>query len=273
MYNAEKYIEETIQSIFNQDEHGLSYEIIIVDDLSKDNSKEIVRNIKSSKIKLIELNKNEGSANARNIGIQSAKGKWIQFVDCDDKICNDLYKKFQNSQKPEINCYVFSALFVYADYTVKRTIIDVKDKSAFGYFYTIWNKFIKRDICMEFKNVSRQNEDVCFVFDMMNEKDLKISLIEDAYYIYNCKNAQSKMSNFNIKEYLNMFNYIYDRIDSSDKLTKMFFLESFVGIVFSKGMPLGMSLKVAIKTTFKLYNYLPSVYFKGIRNAIKNTRI
>lgn len=271
MYNSAKFIENTISSIVSQEEHGLNYEIIVVDDVSKDDSREVVKNLKNEKIKLIELERNGGTANARNTGIRLAQGEWIQFVDSDDRICNDLYKKFEKSKKPGINCYLFSLIIENHDNTLKRTITEVKDKRAFGYFYAVWNMFIKKEICIEFKHVSRQNEDVCFVFDMMNEKELNISLIEDAYYILNRKNEQSKMANFNKSEYRKMYSYVYDQIDKSDKTTKMFMLETFVGILFSKEIPLVLSLPIAIKTLTRLFMYLPAVYSNGIRNCVKNT--
>src|ERR1017187_5390448 len=125
MYNSEKYIESTISSILSQEKHGMNYEIIIVDDVSTDNSRAIVKNIKNERIRLIELKKNKGSANARNTGIKSAKGEWIQFIDSDDRICNNLYKKFENSLKPEFNCYLFSLINEYNDFIIKQTILDV----------------------------------------------------------------------------------------------------------------------------------------------------
>ena len=259
MYNSEKYIEKTIFSILSQEEHGLNYEIIIVDDVSKDNSCEIVKNLKNDKIKLIELKQNRGTANARNEGIKLARGEWIQFVDSDDRICNDLYKKFELSRKPDINCYLFSVIFEYKYNIIKKTITYIYDKRAFGYFGVIWNKFIKRDICMEFKK-DYSFEDACFIIDMMIEKDLKISLIDNAYYLYNCNNDQSKMANFNKKEYKNMFDYTYSQIDKCDDLTKLFILDKFVGILFANTRPFFMSLYFAIKTAFKLFKYVPGLF-------------
>ena len=273
MYNAELFIENTIKSILNQKAHGLELEIIIVDDVSNDGSCDVVRKLQTEKIKLIELDVNGGSAHARNIGLRNAQGKWIQFIDSDDTICNNLYKTFNDAQQEGMNCYVFSLLIEYPGYSLMRSITTVKDKRAFGYFYAVWNLFIKRELCIEFKQVSRQNEDVCFVFDMLIEKELKIALLEDVYYILNRKNDQSKMANFKKHEYLQMYNYVNSQIHKGDKLTKMFFLESFVGIVFSKELPLSMSLPIAIKTLLKFFRYVPAVYLNGIRNCIQNTSI
>ena len=87
MYNSEQYIEHAIASIVNQERHGLNIEIIVVDDVSKDSSRELVRIMKDERIRLIELEKNGGTANARNTGIRLARGQWIQFMDSDDRIC------------------------------------------------------------------------------------------------------------------------------------------------------------------------------------------
>jgi len=60
--------------------------MIIVDDLSTDNSREIVKNnaAQDNRIKLIELQKNQGAAVARNTGIENATGRYIAFIDSDD---------------------------------------------------------------------------------------------------------------------------------------------------------------------------------------------
>ena len=81
------------------------------------------------------------------------------------------------------------------------------------------------------------------------------------------------MAKFNKKEYIKMYSYIYNHIDKSDELTKMYILEVFVGILFSGKMPFFMSLKVATKTLFKLYRFIPRVYLNGIRNSVINTQI
>ena len=74
VYNASKYIEETIKSIENQTYQN--YEAIFIDDGSSDNSVEIIEKHKSqnSKIKIIK-NSHQGVSKARNIGIKNAKGK------------------------------------------------------------------------------------------------------------------------------------------------------------------------------------------------------
>lgn len=83
-YNCEKTIIETIDSVLAQTYDN--WEMIIVNDCSKDNTVKIVEEYvnKDKRIRLINLDKNSGSAVARNTGIESAKGRFIAILDSDD---------------------------------------------------------------------------------------------------------------------------------------------------------------------------------------------
>ncbi len=82
LYNKEKQISATLQSVFLQTYQD--YEIIIVDDGSTDQSAEIVKKINDQRIKLIHQ-KNSGVSAARNRGVKSARGEWLAFLDADDE--------------------------------------------------------------------------------------------------------------------------------------------------------------------------------------------
>lgn len=85
LYNKSKYISSTLDSIKKQ--KFRNFEVIIVNDGSTDNSLEIVReNVKDDIRFLIVDIQNSGVSNARNIGMEYAKGEWIQFLDGDDLI-------------------------------------------------------------------------------------------------------------------------------------------------------------------------------------------
>ncbi len=84
LYNAEKYIEETMQSILNQTYQNI--EIIVVDDGSKDQSPTIVKELQRKhpeKVRYIHQ-KNQGVSVARNTGIEHANGEYVAFLDSDD---------------------------------------------------------------------------------------------------------------------------------------------------------------------------------------------
>lgn len=81
-YNTGKFIGETINSVIDQT--YINWELIIVDDCSSDNTDEIVKNIKDSRIVYLKNEKNMGAAVSRNRALREAKGKWIAFLDSDD---------------------------------------------------------------------------------------------------------------------------------------------------------------------------------------------
>ena len=82
VYNSEKYIQETIETIKNQTYKN--WEAIFIDDNSTDKSASIIKKSLQYNIKLIELKENSGPSIARNKGIEIAKGKYIVFLDADD---------------------------------------------------------------------------------------------------------------------------------------------------------------------------------------------
>ena len=84
LYNAEKYISETIKSAQEQSYKNL--EIIIIDDCSTDNSYHICESfaLNDQRIKLLKNESNIGVSKTRNKGLQIASGEWIAFLDADD---------------------------------------------------------------------------------------------------------------------------------------------------------------------------------------------
>lgn len=82
VYNVGNYLIRCVESLVSSS----NIEILLIDDCSTDNSKEIAIHLekKYSFVKLIALDKNQGVSNARNVGIKNAKGKYIMFSDADD---------------------------------------------------------------------------------------------------------------------------------------------------------------------------------------------
>ena len=80
-YNAAQYIKHSINSILNQT--FSDFEILIVDDGSTDNTKEIIQTIEDKRVQYIHQ-RNGGVSSARNTGIRNANGEYICFLDSDD---------------------------------------------------------------------------------------------------------------------------------------------------------------------------------------------
>lgn len=95
VYNVEKYINECVDSLISQTYQNI--EIILVDDGSKDRSGSICDDYASrdSRIKVIHK-ENEGLGFARNTGLKVAQGKFVTFIDSDDKADVDLIEKLVN---------------------------------------------------------------------------------------------------------------------------------------------------------------------------------
>lgn len=92
IYNIEKYLPRSIESILNQTYQNL--EVILVDDGSTDGSLEICEQYakKDARIKVLHKS-NGGAGGARNRGMELATGKYLTFVDGDDWIEKDMYEK------------------------------------------------------------------------------------------------------------------------------------------------------------------------------------
>ncbi len=91
VYNGAEFVGETIESILNQSYKNI--ELIIVDDASTDNSKEIILSYQDSRIKPIFLEKNRHVCNAGNIGFEAAVGKYIALCGHDDVWKKDKLEK------------------------------------------------------------------------------------------------------------------------------------------------------------------------------------
>ncbi|OLS38440.1 glycosyltransferase family 2 protein [Bacillus sp. MRMR6] len=85
IYNSEKYLDKTIESVLNQSYRDI--EVLLINDGSKDNSLFICEKYKAFDNRVrVYTHKNQGVSVTRNIGIEASKGKYIRFIDSDDII-------------------------------------------------------------------------------------------------------------------------------------------------------------------------------------------
>ena len=148
VYNVENYIEKCLDSAVNQTLEDI--EIIIVNDGSKDSSKQKIEKYlkKYQSIKYLEK-ENGGLSDARNYGMSYATGEYVAFLDSDDYVENTMYEEMYTLGKKE-NADMVECDFVweYPDkrredvgerYSSKKEMIEKGRVVA-------WNKLIKREI-------------------------------------------------------------------------------------------------------------------------------
>ncbi|GHT52294.1 hypothetical protein AGMMS49982_12120 [Bacteroidia bacterium] len=179
VYNVEKYLRECLESIVNQSYKNL--EIIVVDDGSPDNSREIYNEYAAhdSRIKIIKQ-KNGGLSAARNAGIRAATGDWIHFIDSDDYLPNlDYYEKMIDAATDADADVACSGLYKEAKPThsvrfkQRQVLTQIRDKftktRANRYLY-VWRYLIKKSILDDNKitfEVGRIMEDVMFTTQIL----------------------------------------------------------------------------------------------------------
>ena len=238
IYNKQNYISKVICSIQNQTFNDI--EIIFIDDLSTDNSTNIIKNFqqKDKRIILISHNENKGTLITRNDGALNAKGEYIMFIDPDDMIIENILNKTYYTAKSE-KCDIVqfesikltneSELRIWSNhYRNSSKIIQPKLSEIMFYLdgylkqnnYYIWGKLIDRKIFLK-------------AIKTINNYYLEqhMTLYEDGLILYALlKNAESYI-------YIKEAGYLYDlRIDGimyhrnskiqADKTAKDIFLIS-----------------------------------------------
>ena len=93
VYRSEKYLPACLDSVLKQDVHDL--EVICIDDASDDGCADILDSYaeKDKRIKVIHLPENRGQEHARNLGLNTASGEYVYFLDSDDEIVGSALKQ------------------------------------------------------------------------------------------------------------------------------------------------------------------------------------
>jgi teichuronic acid biosynthesis glycosyltransferase TuaG len=213
LYNADEFLEETIQAVFKQTYSN--FEIIAVNDGSKDNSLELLKELRKKDDRLCIIDKkNEGVSVARNIGIENAKGSLICFLDADDVwYSNKLSAQLQMLEKSDLgwcisNCDTISEKGLI----IERNISKAPSASPHFNELITWTSpsfvamsslMVKRDFLSDI----RYNPKISSPAD----KDFMIKLAKkgDAVYIseslWQYRILENSMSRNNIKVVKDMF--------------------------------------------------------------------
>ena len=230
VYKVEKYVEKCIQSVINQTYENL--QIILVDDGSPDNCWKICDEYakKDHRIEVIHKS-NGGLSDARNKGLEIAKGEYIGFVDSDDYIEADMYEVLYNLLK-QYNADVSICNF----YTVSQGKISIKnaengikeynrieilkeillDKNIQSY---AWNKLYKKELFDEIKYpIGKKYEDIGTTFFLLEKCNKVVVTGKSEYYYINRQDSiVNNVTESTITDYIELIIQRYDYIEENIK--------------------------------------------------------
>lgn len=230
VYKVEKYLEKCIQSVINQTYENL--QIILVDDGSPDNCGKICDEYakKDHRIEVIHKS-NGGLSDARNKGLEIAKGEYIGFVDSDDYIEADMYEVLYNLLK-QYNADVSICNF----YTVSQGKIAIKnadngikeynrieilkevllDNNIKSY---AWNKLYKKELFDEIKYpIGKKYEDIGTTFYLLEKCNKVVVTGKPEYYYINRQDSiVNNVTESTITDYIELIMQRYDYIEENIK--------------------------------------------------------
>lgn len=210
-YNASKYIENTLRSLQRQSFEN--FELIVVNDGSKDNTAEIISAIAAEdrRFRLISI-ENGGPANARNAAFSYVKPgtEYIMFMDADDEYKTDAIETAVNAAKSGADMVIFGFTIVNLDgttndYFESRMSLERKDFGASlaalykaNVLNQVWAKLFRANLILK-NGLSfpdyRWGEDRLFIYDCLEHAE-KIEILPDCNYLYLMHEGESLITKF-----------------------------------------------------------------------------
>lgn len=173
-YNCENWLERSLNSLINQTCDN--FEVIFIDDGSKDNSSETAKKILSKsniQYKIIKK-KNEGVSVARNVGIENSNGEILYFLDSDDYVedtlCETIIETVEKNDV-DIMFFKYKSKKKFADYDKYNVVMDSKtmliDLLYYKFMYHICAFAVKKSVVIKnnikFTEGARYGEDHEFI--------------------------------------------------------------------------------------------------------------
>jgi len=201
LYNCEDYISHCLDCILSSQLPKDEYEIIIINDESKDNGPKICQEY-AERHQQIHLyhQKNDGPATARNLGLLHAQGDFIWFIDADDQIEPKIIQQVLQviQERPNVELLSFAYIEQYPDKDIIHRLVD-SQKVCNGLEFLkmrgggyLWNNIYRRQSIgsHRFINGVRHIEDFCFNHQTIIDFK-KVVLFPNIGYLYNRKNVCS----------------------------------------------------------------------------------
>ena len=206
VYNAEKTLDRCIRSILLQEYRNI--ELILVNDGSTDRSLPICRywSEKDSRVTVVEKH-NSGVSESRNIGMETASGEYLQFVDSDDWISENstgaMVRRAEETQSDLVIAKFYRVVNgiqeekgnIKADIVLnKKEFMTIMMKEPANYYYGVmWNKLYRRDILSAHRIRCCTDlswcEDFLFNLDYMRYAETFACLNVPVYYYVKTKNS------------------------------------------------------------------------------------
>lgn len=278
VYNVERYIKECIDCVLNQTLKDI--EVICINDASPDNCLEILNEYaqKDKRLKIIDLKENQGMGNARNFGIQEAKGEYIMFLDSDDflepQAVETAYKKILEND----NDFVIFDYNKYIEETCEKILVknytapfqnlgnknSIKLSDCDCPFFSgafIWNKIYKLSFIKEYNIKFPQKkfqEDLFFLVQVFACSN-SFSFVSEP--LYNYRQKANGVTTFNQAEHykslieLQKQSYEYLKSINSNNLSKAFLIYTINSTLywFNKFASVDKNIKKDFYS--KLHNY------------------
>ena len=242
VFNVEKYLSHCLKSIITQP-FDCGVEILCIDDGSTDNSGKICDDYsrKDSRIKVYHTS-NNGVAEARNLGLQMANGKYIAWVDSDDYIAGNWFTLLKEEMNDDVDIIYYDMKIVFPRKTIEKHYKNASCKLINDRFCQelmlgnipshLCSKVIKRSL---WKNISFDGSlSYCEDYSIMHKLAVKannITYLHDAIYYY----VQRKNSIVN--DTGKMFNNLLTGIKLTEIRYKYFLAHgkkvSYIGILLS----------------------------------------
>lgn len=226
VYNTEKYLKRCLDSIVKQTLKEI--EIIIINDCSSDNSKEIINEFKSENVQVIENKTNKGIGYNRNLGIKKAKGQYICFIDSDDYLeytfLEKMYNKAVRSKNDLVICNYNRVLeeennykIIEPDYYIEGysdTTLEKSPSLLNDVNLAPWNKLYKKELIENIKfPEDLKYEDAIFVISAISESK-NIGFIEDKLNYYLIRNkSETTVVNEKVFDILKILDLIYNKLN------------------------------------------------------------
>lgn len=206
VYNSEKYLRKCLESVRGQTFSNI--EIICVDDGSTDKSKQIIDEFAQVDNRFVVIHQsNKGESNARNVGLKTATGDYIGFLDCDDWIEPDMYEMLLEAlEKNQVDIAAAGWVKEYDDKSIvmenklalKSNVLNQKELMTCVYrrddyqgFAYMWNKLYKRALLYDktgemilFDEKLKLGGDVLFLAQMLMQAQSAVFIDKAVYHYY-----------------------------------------------------------------------------------------